>query len=343
MPRSELGEQIESRMARVCWNSRNWIAPTGEAARFESSGTYCSAYGFGHEEWLFNPSWVVDGWRYGYVQALRGRRQSLPPEIDLYLFAIDGRGARRAVGVIRRCEIIDGDEAAHAFAAYKRNGWLKLMREQVEVAGGDASMIAHAKPEELFDLRFRPESLEILSPPTVIGDPDFIRKYLKASQIYFAPQMMISAFGRTTATVEPPPKEFIRSQATVKSGWEGGAVELLHNQLQVELYNLLVKKYGKNCVWAEHERVDLTVRLPDRRVLIELKTYPEARYSIREALGQLLEYGYLEEPKDPLELVIVSPAPLTKEWAEYLARIRQRFLIPVNYRRFVSGQKDFDL
>ncbi|WP_194863281.1 hypothetical protein [Myxococcus sp. AB036A] len=129
----------------------------------------------------------------------------------------------------------------------------------------------------------------------------------------------------------------------MKSGWECGAADLLHNQLQEELYDLLIEKYGKNSVRAEHERVDLIVRLPDRRVLIELKTYPEARYSIREALGQLLEYGYLEEPKDPLELVIVSPAPLTEEWAAYLARIRQRFLSPVTYRRFVSGQKDFDI
>jgi len=217
------------------------------------------------------------------------------------------------------------------------------MSEQVELVGGDAARIADAESEELFDLRFRPENLELLSPPKRIDNPEFNRKYLKASQIYFAPDVMISALRRDTVVVTPPPRRLVRAETAVKSGWEDGAVELLHNQLQAELYDLLVAKYGEDAVRAEHERVDLSVTLPNRHVLIELKTYPEARYSIREALGQLMEYGYLKEPKVPLELVIASPAPLTPEWADYLARLRQRFSIPVTYRRFVSGQQDFDL
>jgi hypothetical protein len=50
--------------ARICWNSKGWVVPTGEAADLESAGpshtTYVQDHRFGHEEWLFNFQWVID-------------------------------------------------------------------------------------------------------------------------------------------------------------------------------------------------------------------------------------------------------------------------------------------
>jgi hypothetical protein len=37
----------------------NWKAPTGEARRYETPGSYVSKNGFGHEEWLFNFQWLL--------------------------------------------------------------------------------------------------------------------------------------------------------------------------------------------------------------------------------------------------------------------------------------------
>jgi hypothetical protein len=39
---------------RICWNTRYWREPTGEAAIFETAKSYVHEKSFGHEEWLFN-------------------------------------------------------------------------------------------------------------------------------------------------------------------------------------------------------------------------------------------------------------------------------------------------
>jgi hypothetical protein len=51
----------ERYIARVCWNTRNWVRPSGDAPLVEHADTYASTNGFGHEEWLFNFAWLLDG------------------------------------------------------------------------------------------------------------------------------------------------------------------------------------------------------------------------------------------------------------------------------------------
>ena len=55
--------------ARLCWNTRNWVQPSGDARMVEQKNTYTARNGFGHEEWLFNFQWILDGWKYGFLQA----------------------------------------------------------------------------------------------------------------------------------------------------------------------------------------------------------------------------------------------------------------------------------
>ena len=52
---------------RICWNSKGWVFPLGEAKELEA-GTYVARFGFGHEEWLFNFAWLIDGYHYSFLQ-----------------------------------------------------------------------------------------------------------------------------------------------------------------------------------------------------------------------------------------------------------------------------------
>ena len=56
---------MRNKYARVCWNTLGWRFPSGDAIEGNS---YVARYGFGHEEWLFNFEWLINGYRYGILQ-----------------------------------------------------------------------------------------------------------------------------------------------------------------------------------------------------------------------------------------------------------------------------------
>lgn len=63
---------------RICWNTKKWKQPTGEAEKLETGKSYVAENGFGHEEWLFNFSWLLTGghfagntpYLYGFLQPI---------------------------------------------------------------------------------------------------------------------------------------------------------------------------------------------------------------------------------------------------------------------------------
>ncbi len=73
--------------ARICWNSQGWIFPTGEAKELEKKGSYVNRSGFGHEEWLFNFAWLIDGYHYAFLQPVSDAFKKFSGEvIDVLLF-----------------------------------------------------------------------------------------------------------------------------------------------------------------------------------------------------------------------------------------------------------------
>src|ERR1700759_5759311 len=52
---------VKKYYARICWNSKGWMFPTGEAANLERN-THARENGFGYEEWLFRFEWIFKGY-----------------------------------------------------------------------------------------------------------------------------------------------------------------------------------------------------------------------------------------------------------------------------------------
>ncbi|RKX23962.1 MAG: hypothetical protein DRP45_09285 [Candidatus Zixiibacteriota bacterium] len=123
----------------------------------------------------------------------------------------------------------------------------------------------------------------------------------------------------------------LHSQAGTKS------VKLHHNRLQAALYTILSQQYGDENVGTETDtgrgsRVDLVVRDGKQHVYYEIKTSPDIRVCLREAISQLLEYSYWPGGNEAATLVVVSENPMTRDARRYLATLRERFDIPVFYR-----------
>lgn len=63
----------------------------------------------------------------------------------------------------------------------------------------------------------------------------------------------------------------------------------------------------------------------------EIKTALTPRACLREAIGQLLEYGFWPGGQEPARFIVVGESPIDDNGQEYLRRLRKRFSLPIEY------------
>lgn len=168
-------ESAPSYVARICWNSQTWTRPTGEAARLEAKGSYAADKGFGHEEWLFDREAALDGWQYGFLQAVnKSYRKVVGRTIDLRLWTMGPGATRYYVGRIPACEVLTPHEAEAAAKQFGESGRLAEMEAQVRAVGG--------KPDDLrtgglnvANVRFRADAAVIQDPLVPAAEGHAIR------------------------------------------------------------------------------------------------------------------------------------------------------------------------
>jgi hypothetical protein len=115
-------------------------------------------------------------------------------------------------------------------------------------------------------------------------------------------------------------------------------ITLRHNELQRALHDHLASLYGVDDVGTEAEsaggQVDVIVRRGETFWFYEIKTALSARSCIRQALAQLLEYSFWPGAQEAEKLIIIGEAPLDKDAELYLASLRKRFDLPIEYEQF---------
>ena len=332
---------MPTHISRICWNTKNWSFPSGDAPKLEK-GTYVREYGFGHEEWLFAFSWVLNGYHYSFLEPVRRSHKRVEGrELAVLLYTIDHQKKRLYVGEIEACHILTETEAEAAMRAYAANRWLSDMKEQIRRVGGRQRAISQSQRAlDIFNVRFRPEDVMIYRHliPADPGDQVMrINRYMLAE----ANAEVVRQWRRGRAGSRTPGNHGVVTRSAT------GPVEYdpHHVKLQDAAFKFLAAKYGKRNVIKEQDRVDIQVTKPDGVTLVEIKTAPDARMAIRQAIGQLLEYGYYDRaPSEfPAHLSIVSPAPRTSQTDQYLNLLRQRFGLAVSYHQFDLSSTTLDL
>lgn len=108
-----------------------------------------------------------------------------------------------------------------------------------------------------------------------------------------------------------------------------------HEQIKKVLFDQLVFKYGCDCVGSElfigNNRIDVAVKKGTEFDIFEIKTCATSRACVREAMGQILEYAYLDSKESISRMYIVSDCYPEPDVEEYLERIRNQHKIPVFY------------
>ncbi|MDN7413046.1 hypothetical protein QZM42_31445 [Burkholderia vietnamiensis] len=114
-------------------------------------------------------------------------------------------------------------------------------------------------------------------------------------------------------------------------------IALRHNDVQTALYAKLSHEYGKNLVWTEHPTgtggfADAVVRPADGGCyLYEIKIARTSADVTRQAMGQLLEYGFRSNGLEPTKLFVVGEPILDKITERFIERLRTEFNLNIEY------------
>lgn len=324
---------MEMKLCRICWNSAGWRRPTGEAAVLETGDSYVAEHGYGHEEWLFNYEWMIDGYKYGFLQPIGKFHSNYAGETtSLCLYTVTSDKDRLVVGVIREAYIPTLAEIKAVFLEFERRGWIKQMENDCEILDVGPFNSGGWNEGGLINIRFKPEDVELFD-PMLVADP--AHKISRNSRYHpFNWDGALPLISETSGVALNSQKK--RSEKSRKrAAQEGGEYDPTHVRLQNRVYDLLVDQIGADHVFYERDYVDLSIETDKSITFIEIKTASTAKRCMREGIGQLLEYAHYAKTKNSCELVIMGDAPMTRKDESYLEFLRAEYDLPLHYSQYV--------
>lgn len=331
-------KQIEignnNKFSRICWNTENWKFPSGSKGKSISTESYESETGFGHEEWLFDKSRVIDGFHYAFLQPLLLKsNKHYNKSYNISLFTINNLNKRYYVGKINNVKCISREESENIYKIYKTNGWLSEMKNDVERVGANWEKFLSTEPEILFNIKFKFDDLEQPDELIEIDNGDI---NITTHRYKLLPEKTAISFGveieNDEEFSEGNKKNTKRRKTVFNSDCE---YDPYHDQMQNAIFELLkTDKYDYRKVFIEKNRVDIKA-ITENGIwhYFELKT-DNPKLSIRKAIGQIMEYAYYPETEKAEKLIIISDKKPNRDTINYLKHIRNKFDLPVTYRSF---------
>lgn len=261
-----------SKLARIAYNSTGWERPNGDAAPLESGETYNAKNKFGHEDWLFRRAWVIDGWRYAFIQGLNKHRLSyLGQSLDVTLYTIQPGERRRLVATIYGLESLNDDQAKAALTVFKTEGWLSIMQKEVRDIGGNADALGDpAWAEHVLNIRYRQENVEPHPPDTFLPDDKWIKDRRRYMLYQFADaerERIERLVGERKGSQELP-----AVRQLFRRGIKPVVYTPEHDKMQAKLIAELHGEYGAAHVWRETDFVDVRVETERELIYFEIKT-----------------------------------------------------------------------
>ncbi len=329
-------DNLNQKLTRISYNSRNWRQPSGDAKNLENATSYNSRNGFGHEEWLFRSEWQIDGWRYAFLEgANKSRRRLLAAQkpVDLTLFTVQPDKKRRYVANIQEVECLNDSQAKSALKIFKKKGWFKIMKAEIAAVGGNAAALGNSpEAKHILNVRFRLENIYPSKPGNFVQPNDPVMS-LNRYQLYDVekqnPKTATDSLRHRKGIKLAPVvrKLFRRAIAPVECNPE-------HAHMQARLFAELKQEFPAAKIVLEKDFIDVSVRTNTELILYEIKSDLEPRVVIRQALGQILEYAFHPHraQKLPVRLIIVGRCRLSPTERLYIETLHQQFSLPLEYR-----------
>lgn len=344
----ELGNtlDIETRIARICWNKYGWIKPSGKEGKSKLK-SHERDYGFGYEEWLFDRSKSYDGYCYGFLQPIhKSREKYIGKRLNILLYSIDGIDKTRYwIGKLNNVEIIDDEQQQQVYKYYIEQSKIDEMLVQLNNVGVNEQKIKKSWDKYGFypTIRFNPDEMKgIFEKPIPIKKNNKIintSRYvlLEVDDDFDLMQTIAeTGFNPNSGTTNPPKKS---KKKTTRSSPEEIEIPQIHNEILRGFMLWLQKKYPRQRIAQAVNahggtKIDLVRNESDGSIFYEIKSYKKLLTSLRVALGQLLEYCCYPNNKYAKSIVLVSDLEADEDMISYIKHLNTILKIPLGYIQF---------
>lgn len=341
----------EKIFTRLTSNENNWELPSPHRWRKENQGKqnipFENQYGFGHEEWLLNTRYNVNGFQYGFIRGLQNSKPSITKYDEVHLYTVKKEKVRNLVyylGFIKNVYPIKNNATEQQIIKGVISRFNADMLTEIENINADVKGIT--KFPFRADVKFKLENVLFFDEP--IYQPEFDLEKFKRFQPY--------QFSDSTETIfenkiEDENTGFVSgksSQTSVynrKNRESSVTIEKVHSEIVNALELFLNPTYSltANNISIETMRfngniADIVTEESDSSIIIyEIKTSASGRRNIRDAIAQLLDYALHSGNLRVNKLIIVSPSSLTKAEGAFFAELKKRIDFPLEY---LCYQKD---
>ena len=332
---------VEKRLARICWNDMNWSVPSGLDGKSTNKETHEGKFGYGHEEWLLDLNKTVGGYHYGFLEGVRKKQPAyIGRFFEVWLYT-HFQGKRWWVGIIEQLEVISRQQAAEIKERYRENGWLREMNFQIRQCGANNEGFSNYQGVDLFNVQFLPSAVRINEKPLPIPESSGINRLKRYDFAFFANDFVFEQPAQNNITgtsassggaASPESNIYLREQKLIE-------LTQLHKEISRRLTDKLAIQYGEQNVFPENPtgygtKIDIKVKDGLRQIFYEIKTYPNSRLSVREALGQLIEYAHWIKQQKAQELIVVTHIPADEQLQTYFEHLRNCIGLPVYCQSF---------
>lgn len=348
----------DTRLMRITWNDNGWEKPTIHDWKKSRQGNHSIAhenqYGYGHEEWLFNSVFNIKGYQYGYIRGADYMEKDKVFIDKVYLFTINPASQDRLlIGVLNNVEIIENYEAEQDFIAPYIIEYKDQMVEDLKSVNADYKRFLKFPHKP--NVKFRLEEAELYPAFKLINELKQGKNSAKYNrfQAYkiqgdiagvLEEAKVINTHFQFNSGKAKSSQKYLKSSNSKKT-----TVNRTHSNITESLYTFLSEKIkvSKNDLSVEKTRIgyaiaDCVVReMENTYTVFEIKTKASAQLNIREALGQLFEYAFIDNTVNIKKLVIVGPAKCKKHELEYLDNINSLIKVQIEYWAYQSDTNDF--
>lgn len=345
--------EIEEVFTRLTYNENDWIVPSGHNWKKENQSNanikFENQYGFGLEEWLFNPRYLIDGYQYGYIRGLAQSNSSIIRKVHLYTLRTEVNNSVLYLGTITDVEVLDGNwkkEYPNVLEVFEENE--SNIKNEIKQINGDINGLS----KEAFYpvVRFKLENIDIETenPTLVEGFP--LSKYKRFKPYKITDE--ISTLFLDGELEEEDVYLFKSGKASQTSRYErhsnasSKSVIKLHCEIVDAVEKYLAPEFSlqKNNISIETTRfrgniADIVTKKDNDINIFEVKTNPSARRNIRDAISQLLDYA-VHSGDNVTKIVIVSPAPLNSKDLSFFKNLKNVINFQLEYLEYSKDTKE---
>jgi hypothetical protein len=315
------------KISKICWNDFGWIRPSGSNGKSKNSNSHESR-GYGHEEWLLDKSKVINGFHYAFLQPFNLKSElHIGQPYKIWLYTITNK-QKFLIGYIIDAMRISQKESLEVYQAYKRNGWLKEMSKQLELAGVDSTDLEQTSPEKFFNIKIETNKINLFDDFLLISNSD-----LNLTTTRYKLLNKISDF-----VIEDLKQRGTNSYTRIAGG--DVIVNPYHNKMQNALAEILKAGKAYRNIKMEEEHIDLqaTYLIDNTIHFFEVKT-DTPKNNVRQAIGQLLEYSMFCNSQKANKLIVIGDAEPPTDVKTYIHHLRKITGLNLFYRWIDMNKK----